>query len=165
MDQDVGGFSTRRPTPMPGAVVAVAGPADVTAIAGAFAEATRVLRVALRYQREGVVDSSSLSVRIAVEQQSELGELLYRRYVTAVAKPGAIGAEILETVRTWMQRQRSIAATARDLSVHQNTVRYRLSRFCQLTGADLSDSDSLVEVWWALEYTSIRTQTRPAPEA
>jgi DNA-binding PucR family transcriptional regulator len=40
--------------------------------------------------------------------------------------------------------------------VHPNTIRYRLSRFGTLTGADLSSTDTLVEVWWALEYASIR---------
>jgi DNA-binding PucR family transcriptional regulator len=40
--------------------------------------------------------------------------------------------------------------------VHPNTIRYRLTRFRALTGADLSSTDTLVEVWWALEYASIR---------
>ena len=85
-----------------------------------------------------------------------MGELVYRRYVLALNNQGAMGGEVLDTVRNWMQRRRSIAATARSLSIQENTVRYRIGRSCELTGADLSDSDSLVEVWWALEYASIR---------
>ena len=34
--------------------------------------------------------------------------------------------------------------------MHVNTLRYRLRRFSQLTGADLGDLDTLVEVSWAL---------------
>jgi hypothetical protein len=165
VDADVAGISTSRPRLLDGAVVAVAGPADVSAIPGAFAEATRVLHVALRYQRTGIVDSSSLSVRIAVEQQAELGEFLFRRYITAMSDRGAMGAEILDTVRSWIQQRRSIAATARSLSIHDNSVRYRIARFCEVTGADLDDSDSLVEVWWALEYASIRQRADRDPSA
>ena len=80
---------------------------------------------------------------------------------------GAMGAEILDTVRSWIQQRRSIAATARSLSIHDNSVRYRIARFCAVTGADLDDSDSLVEVWWALEYASIRQSaqsSRPGPK-
>lgn len=156
VDDDVAGIGTARPEPVTGAVVAVAGPVDLAGIAQAFAEATRVLNVALRYGRSGLVDSSSLSVRVAVQQQAELGELLHRRYVAGLAGRGTGGEELLGTVQTWLRERRSVAATARTLSVHENTVRYRLARFTELTGGDLADTDVLVEVWWALEYATIR---------
>ena len=82
--------------------------------------------------------------------------MLSRRYVAALAERGRAGDEVLATVRTWLRERRSVAATALALSVHENTVRYRLSRFTALTGADLEDTDVLVEVWWALEYAAIR---------
>jgi putative transposase len=59
-------------------------------------------------------------------------------------------------VQVYLRQHRSVGETARALSVHPNTIRYRLSRFGALTGADLSSTDTLVEVWWALEYASIR---------
>ena len=153
--QDVVGISPTRPTPLSGAVTAVAGPVNVSSIPSAFAEATRVLRVALRYRRMGVVDSASLSVRMAVEQQPDVGRLLHQRYVLRTAGQGPTGADLLETVRTWMHRHRSIPETARALSVHENTVRSRLARFADLTGADLTNTDALVEVWWAFEYENM----------
>lgn len=156
VDDDVAGIGTARPEPVTDAVVAVAGPVDLAGIAQAFAEATRVLNVALRYGRSGLVDSSSLSVRVAVQQQAELGELLHRRFVAGLAGRGTGGEELLGTVQTWLRERRSVAATARTLSVHENTVRYRLARFTELTGGDLADTDVLVEVWWALEYATIR---------
>jgi DNA-binding PucR family transcriptional regulator len=138
------------------AVIAVGGPARLGAVPHAFAEATQVLNVALRYGRTGVIDSSTLSVRVAVEQHDELGEQLYRRYLGPMtAHPGS--AEILDTVQVYLRQHRSVGDTARTLSVHPNTIRYRLARFGALTGADLSSTDALVEVWWALEYASIRT--------
>jgi DNA-binding PucR family transcriptional regulator len=125
-------------------------------VPAAFAEASRVLTVAVRYGRSGLVDSSSLSVRVAVEQQVELGELLHRRYLSPLIDGGAGHSDVLDTVTVWLRLRRSVASTARELSVHENTVRYRLARFAELAGADLTDTDVLVEVWWALEYASIR---------
>jgi hypothetical protein len=156
LDEDVAGIIGQRPGPFDGAVIAVAGPVALPEVPRAFAEATRVLTVALRYGRSGVVDRSTLSVRVAVEQQVELGELLHRRYVAELA-PTRAGRELLATVREHLRRRRSVRATAEALQVHENTVRYRLDRFAQLTGADLSDTDALVEVWWALEYDAIRS--------
>ena len=101
------------------------------------------------------MDSSTLSVRVAVEQQSELGEQLHRRYVGPLTGSAA-GESLLDTVRTHLARRRSVSGTAAALGVHENTVRYRLERYRELTGADLADTDRLVEVWWALEYDGIR---------
>ena len=41
--------------------------------------------------------------------------------------------------------------TARALHVHPNTLRHRLRRFEEATGATLRDPRHLVELWWALE--------------
>ncbi len=156
-DDDVVGISVVRPGPIGEAVIAVAGPVTLTDVPQAFTEATRVLNVAVRYRRTGVVDISSLSVRVAVEQQAELGEQLFRRYITRLtSRSGTASTEILETVQTYLRERRSVAATARALSIHENTVRYRLERYQMITGADLADTDVLVEVWWALEYAGIR---------
>jgi putative transposase len=156
-DADVVAVSAKRPEPLPGAVIAVAGPVAVEQIARAFTEATRVLQAATRYRLTGIVDSSSLSVRVAVEQQRELGEQLHRRYVGAVLEPrGAAADDLLETVRAYLASRRAISATAGAMRLHQNTVRYRLERYQRLTRCDLSETDTLVELWWALEYDRVR---------
>ena len=168
VDDDVAGISTTRPAALDGAVIAVAGPVPLAGVPTAFTEATLVFTVARRYGRTGVVDSSSLSVRVAVEQQAELGEQLHRRYVGPFQDAGVASEGVLQTVATYLRRQRSVAATAKELSVHENTVRYRIERFRAVTGGDLSDTDVLVEVWWALEYATIRTprpSSRTGPPA
>jgi hypothetical protein len=159
-DSDVVALTAARPAPLDGAVIAVGGPARLGTVPHAFAEATRILNVAVRYGRQGVVDSSTLSVRVAVEQHDELGEQLIRRYLGPLAEsPG--GAEILDTVQAYLRHRRSVNSTAQAMSVHPNTIRYRLDRFRALSDADLNVTDVLVEVWWALEYASIRP---PSPE-
>lgn len=120
-DDDVVGISAARPGPFDGAVIAVAGPASLSGIAQTFAEATRVLNIAVRY-----------------------GEQLFRRYV---AGPDCTTpTEILETLPTYLHERRSVAATARMISIHDNTVRYRLDRYGILTGADLADTNVRIEV-------------------
>jgi hypothetical protein len=156
LDDDIAGITAAPPRELADTVIAVAGPVDLASVPAAFAEASRVLTVAVRYGRSGLVDSSSLSVRVAVEQQVELGELLHRRYLSPLIDGGAGHSDVLDTVTVWLRLRRSVASTARELSVHENTVRYRLARFAELAGADLTDTDVLVEVWWALEYASIR---------
>ncbi|MEU7811972.1 helix-turn-helix domain-containing protein [Pseudonocardia sp. NPDC049154] len=158
LDGDVVGLLTTLPEPLADSVIAVAGPVTLAEVGGAFADATRVLTVALRYGRTGVVDSSSLSVRVAVEQERELGEQLHRRYLADLLSGGLGSVALVETVARWLREQRSVQATARALSVHENTVRYRLSRFAETVGANLADTDVLVEVWWALEYAHIRSE-------
>jgi len=154
-DNDIVAICAVWPVAADGAVIAVGGPARLSAVPLAFAEATRVLNVALRYRRTGVVDQSALSVRMAVEEHDVLGEQLLRRHLAPVAAAGG-SADILDTLRTYLNAGRSIAATAAALSVHPNTIRYRLARFESLAGADLSSTDTVVEVWWALEYAAIR---------
>jgi hypothetical protein len=154
-DNDVAAICTTRPGPLEHAVIALGGPVRLAAVPLGFGEATRILNVAWRYGRDGVVDRSSLSVRVAVEEHDELGEQLYRRYLLPLAsQPGS--AEILGTLRAYLEQHRSIGDTARALSVHPNTIRYRLGRFQALADADLTSTDTLVEVWWALEYAAIR---------
>lgn len=157
IDGDLAGIGVTRPQDPPGdAVVAVAGPVPLLRVSQAFADATRLLAVAARYRSRGVVDAASMSVRAAVAQDEELGELLHHRYVGALAAHSAIAGVLLETVRAWLSHERSVAATAAALSVHVNTLRYRLERFAVITGANLDDTDDLVEIWWALQYATIR---------
>jgi DNA-binding PucR family transcriptional regulator len=64
--------------------------------------------------------------------------------------------EILQSLRFYLEKSRSIARTAEQLMVHQNTLRYRLEKYQELTGSDLADTETLAEVWWSLEYDHIR---------
>jgi DNA-binding PucR family transcriptional regulator len=49
------------------------------------------------------------------------------------------------------RNDRNVELTARDLEIHSNTVRQRLARFEETTGCSLRDTETLAEVWWALQ--------------
>jgi putative transposase len=151
LDGDVVGVAPRAPALVdcPG-VVGAGPPADLTAIEPSFATASRVLEVAERFGRAGVFRLEDLSLRVAVAAEDELGELLVGRYLRPLEKLGAKSGAVLETVAAFIEHGLSVKATAEALDVHQNTVRYRLGRFEELTGAVLERPIIAFEVWWAM---------------
>lgn len=162
VEADLAGLSVRRPpAPEDGkSVLATVGPVSVADLAHAWAEATRLLTVAVKYGRRGLVDSESLSIRIAVVQESELGEALYNRYVAKVLADSRMAEVLLESVRVFLDRKRSAPDAAEALNIHTNTLRYRLEKFEAITGVDLTDTETIIKVWWALEYWYVQRERR-----
>jgi hypothetical protein len=165
VDGDLAGISVNLPATADFAVIAVAGPAPLAAVQQAFAEATRVLDVAMRYGRIGLVDSTSLSVRMAVAQEQGLGATLHKRYVGAVHHASKMSDALLESVQVYLREHRNMSAAAQALSVHVNTLRYRLDKYESITGARLEELEDLVEVWWALEYERIMERRPDSDDA
>ena len=59
------------------------------------------------------------------------------------------GTEYLKTLRTYAESNKNVVETALNLSVHANTVNYRVKRIRELFDIDLSDADTLFEVMLA----------------
>ena len=59
------------------------------------------------------------------------------------------GTDLARTLRVWCEQGMDLAATARTLTVHVNTVRYRLDRARQMFGPD-PDPDDLLMIWLSL---------------
>ncbi|OEV08536.1 hypothetical protein AN218_26135 [Streptomyces nanshensis] len=60
--------------------------------------------------------------------------------------------QLAETLRMWLSLNGSWDRTAVALEVHRNTVRQRIARAGTLLGADLSDADVRMELWFALKW-------------
>jgi len=88
--------------------------------------------------------SKSARKREALDLQA-LGEALIEPVRTQ-----ASGEEILHTVSAWMAAGMRVEPAAQRLFIHANTVRYRLRRYEELTGTDLSVTDEAFRVWWAI---------------
>ncbi len=58
--------------------------------------------------------------------------------------------ELVRSVEVWLAQDRSTGSAARALHVHVNTLAYRLRRFAELTGQDITKMGDLVDVWLAL---------------
>ena len=159
LEGDVVGVAPRPPSlDGPIGVVGVGPPADLTAIEPSYATASRVLEVAERFGLPGVHRLEDLSLRVAVAAEDELGEVLVGRYLRPLQKLGVRAAAVLETVAAFIEHGLSVKATAEALDVHQNTVRYRLGRFEELTGASLERPVTAFEVWWAMQRDWLMSQ-------
>ena len=61
------------------------------------------------------------------------------------------------SLRAFFESDMHVDRAAEQLFVHPNTLRYRIGRFEEITGANLRNPTSALEVWWALQRDAIRT--------
>jgi hypothetical protein len=157
IDGDVAGFVADRPPDAGVAVCAgVAGPVPLTMISDAFRLASRALEAAATTGRSGLTEFSALGLIPAVLSDTDVGSGVVERYIRPLEQDGRAGATVLETVRLYLEHDCQVPETAAALGVHPNTVRYRISRFEQVTDCSLRHTTSLVEAWWALRRHRIR---------
>ncbi len=72
------------------------------------------------------------------------------RALGALAEDEERYADLLTTLDSFIRLHGSVNAVARDLYLHRNTVRQRLRRIAQLTGADLADANDRLALQLAL---------------
>lgn len=77
-----------------------------------------------------------------------------RALIDKVTRPLRDRPALRDTVPVYLD-QRSLEATARQLFVHPNTVRYRLGRVAELTGFDLTDTRDAFTVRLALALSRV----------
>ena len=149
---DAAGFATARPAVAPGdgVIIGVGPPGPLSALPRSFAVATRIVETAAAFGRSGVLTLEALAPEVIARSEDVLGEALVARCVTAVGPETAAGAELLGTVRTYLDRELSVERTAHALEVHPNTVRNRLRRYEALAGVSLRATDDLLAVRLAL---------------
>lgn len=155
VDGDLVGFLRERPDAAVPGVVGVGPPRPLQRLAESYRLATRALDTAVAFALKGVHDVPSLGLRAAVASDADVGEALRARYLDRLGSGGSSG-EMYATLRTFLACGMHVERTAEQLFVHPNTVRYRLSRFEELTGASLRESEVAFEVWWALERAALR---------
>ncbi|MGZ4174216.1 MAG: helix-turn-helix domain-containing protein, partial [Solirubrobacteraceae bacterium] len=86
-----------------------------------------------------------------VAEADALAARLSARHLRELDERGQAGREIEDTVSTLLELDRNIEATAAQLHLHRNSVRYRVGRFRELTGLDLRRTEDLVTTWWLLK--------------
>jgi hypothetical protein len=154
LDRDVAGLAARAPEPPPGVTVGFATAVRLEALPAAFAHASRALQTALAFGQEGAYSLADLSIRPAILADEALGDAFAERHLAPIA---GLGMELEDTLWTFLDQGMRIEDTARTLRVHANTLRHRLRRFEQATGANLRDPRVVVELWWALERRRLGT--------
>ena len=77
-------------------------------------------------------------------------EVVERVLGPAIEYDRAHGTGLVRSVEVWLAQDRSTGRAARALHLHPNTLAYRLRRFAELTGQDVTKMGVLVDVWLAL---------------
>jgi DNA-binding PucR family transcriptional regulator len=126
----------------------IAGPVLPESLAAAHESARIALSTAWSLGLSGAYTTADLGLLAAVSQVPDVGVSLRQKYLAPLHGAGVLGPELLSTVRAYLEAgSRRDGAGAR-LHIHINTVGYRLTRFTELTGADLTDFTTLAELWW-----------------
>lgn len=126
---------------------------------GGFATARREARWAL-------FRAADLNERIVLAQDNPdigwmpAGAAAQREVVERVLGPAieydrTHRTELVRSVEVWLTQDRSTGNAARALHIHPNTLAYRLRRFADLTGHDITKMGDLVDVWLALHVWRI----------
>lgn len=165
IDGDLCGVVTRRPQLTGKGVVGLGAETDLTHLGSSFELANRALETAVAFSYDGVVSLEDLSLRPAIMSESHLGERLVGRYLDPLHELGEFGATLETTIREYLRHGMRIDESAKALFVHPNTLRHRLDRFQQLTGADLRNTEDVLEIWWALERRSLDGRVLKSPTA
>jgi len=148
LDHDLAGLAPEPPTAPPGATVGYAAPARLETLSTGFARASRALQTALAFGEQGAFSLADLSIRPAILADEALGDAFAERHLTPLE---GLGMDFEDTLRAYLASGQKIEETAKALHVHANTLRHRLRRFEEATGATLKDPRTVVELYWALE--------------
>jgi hypothetical protein len=154
IDGDACGFIAHLPRNAAPTAIGISTPAPLTSMKTAFRQASRALETALTLGVKGVFGFEDLSLHPAIAADIEIGDVMITRYINPLLHITG-GETVLATTERYLENDRNIDITAKDLDVHPNTVRQRLDRFEEATGRSLRETETVVEVWWALQRRRI----------
>ncbi|MFD0905465.1 CdaR family transcriptional regulator [Actinomadura sediminis] len=118
---------------------------------GALAETVRRARLALR--RRTLPDVTTLHEQEVSVLLADLPDAAAGAAADRVLGP--LPDELRRTLRAYFDHGRHVAAAARELNVHRNTLVYRLGRVAELTGRDPRAFDDAVALRLALHITDL----------
>lgn len=158
VDGDLAGFLTDEPGDASPGLAGVGPPVPLDQLAESFRLATRAFHTAHAFGLAGTHDLAGLGLRAAVVADPDVGMALRRRYLDPLAESGS-GTEIIATLREYLAAGSHVDTAAERLHIHANTLRYRLARFEELTGAHLRGPLTAFEVWWAVQSAVLSTDS------
>ncbi|MDO5052236.1 MAG: helix-turn-helix domain-containing protein [Pseudoclavibacter sp.] len=115
----------------------------------AAASRSRALRE--RGQPPGVLRLGHDELDLAGWLAAEAEPLGLRVRTRRVLAPLADAPELLETLAVYLAARQRVGTTAAAMYIHPNTVRYRLARVAELTGAELSSPAFIANLYLSLE--------------
>jgi hypothetical protein len=153
-DDELIGFTEVRPPASSPGVIGVGPARPVDELKSSFRVACRVLAAADAFGLSGAHDLDSVGVLPAVLDDDDVGEALVLRYVEPVRTTSS-GEAILSALRAWLDAGMHTRRAAAQIFVHPNTLRYRIRRYQELAGVDLTDPAEALKAWWALQRRAV----------
>lgn len=160
VEGDLVGFLATPPIQVPSGVVGIGPPTRADGLAESFQLATRAFDTAHAFGLSGVHSFDGLGLLPAVLADTDVGESVQRRYLQPVVDIESL-PELLGTIRTYFACGMHIDRAAKQLFLHPNTLRNRIGKFEELTGARLRDPAVAIEVWWALRRVDLNPARSP----
>ncbi|MCE5290428.1 MAG: helix-turn-helix domain-containing protein [Nocardiaceae bacterium] len=148
------GFLTAAPQAETCAVIGVGPRRALRQLSESYRLASRALTTMQAFGLHGSRDFADVCLQAAVVGDPDVGDILRERYLEPLSS-GDSARELLCTLRTYFACDMHVERTATRLFVHQNTVRYRLARFEELTGTSLRSTRVVAELWWALALSDL----------
>lgn len=151
-----------------GAVRERLGPAAVVGVSGVLGSPVRVPEarreamwaMAVAADRpDGLAWYGAAAPLPALRDPAEARALVDRTLGALIEYDQSSGAELLRSLAAFLACRRSWQRTARRLSVHRQTVVYRMDRVQQITGRTLTETGDIAELWLALSAYEILTGT------
>lgn len=151
IDGDVAGFADKGIIVDSAPAIGFGPPTDLGGLTRSFRLASRILTTARAFAMTGPLDIDTVGLLPAVISESDLGAEFTRRYL------GPLGSNdraqtVIATIEQLIDNGMHIESTAEQLHAHPNTIRYRISRFEELTGANLRSPHTALRVWWAIKH-------------
>jgi PucR family transcriptional regulator, purine catabolism regulatory protein len=144
----------------PGFTVSVgfSGPAEAPAgVAGAQREVTSVMDSLARFKRWGqvvAVPELGLTGLLAAVTDERLVDYSHRHLGPLIAHDASRKGSLVATLRAYLETGEQQQAAAR-LRVHPNTLRYRLDRIREISGVDLEDPETRLNLAVALRVQAL----------
>ncbi|MGO4383207.1 PucR family transcriptional regulator [Specibacter sp. RAF43] len=106
-----------------------------------------------------VPERLSLTSLLLASEDVPMADMAQEALGPLVSFDKAHGAELVDTLDSYLRLNGSVAAVAEALTLHRNTVRYRLTQIAELTGYDPALTPDRVQLWLAL---AVRRLSPPA---
>lgn len=97
----------------------------------------------------------SLTSLLLASEDVPLADMAHEALHPLRSFDAAHGAELMATLESYLTNNGSVAAVAEDLTLHRNTVRYRLGQITELTGYDPALTSDRVQLWLALSVSRL----------
>lgn len=119
--------------------------------ARSYAHALATLELGERRGAHGLTAASDHRVELICRGEPQLVAEIERTRLAALEHETPHSRDVLRaTLLAWLRNDGNVTTAAAELHVHQQTVRYRLSRLRELLGAQLDDPDARLELEIAL---------------